>query len=76
LLPCLDSVNTRLLPFGCIYIKNLKTGHINRATFTGRYNAKAVFSPNGKHLALVHLIDNDYRIAMLIRINIFVALFR
>jgi TolB protein len=29
-----------------IYIKNLKTGHINRATFTGRYNAKAVSTDN------------------------------
>jgi TolB protein len=35
-----------------IYIKNLENGHINRASFTGRYNANAVFSPDGKHLAL------------------------
>jgi hypothetical protein len=52
LLPCLDSVNTRLLPFGC----QLGDEAIP---------SKRGISPNGKHLALVHLIDNDYRIAML-----------
>ncbi|MBE8189952.1 MAG: Tol-Pal system beta propeller repeat protein TolB [Candidatus Thioglobus sp.] len=48
-----------------IYIKNLSNGRIKRATFEGTYNAKAVFSPDGKSLALVHRVNNDYRIATL-----------
>jgi TolB protein len=48
-----------------VYIKYLKTGAIKRATFEGSYNAKAVFSPDGKSLALVHRVDKDYRIALL-----------
>lgn len=48
-----------------IYIKHLDTGRVNRATFSGSYNAKGVFSPDGQYLALVHRVDNDYRIAML-----------
>jgi len=48
-----------------IYIKDLKSGRVKRATFSGRYNTKATYSPDGKHLALVHRVDDDYRIAML-----------
>ncbi len=48
-----------------IYIKDLKSNQINRATFEGRYNAKAVFSPDGNTLAMVHRVDKDYRIALL-----------
>ncbi|MBT7934001.1 MAG: Tol-Pal system beta propeller repeat protein TolB, partial [Thiotrichales bacterium] len=48
-----------------VYIKNLKSGKISRATFEGRYNAKPVFSPDGKDLALIHRVGKDYRLALL-----------
>ena len=48
-----------------VYIKNLKSGKISRATFEGRYNAKPVFSPDGKDLALIHKVGKDYRLALL-----------
>ena len=48
-----------------IYIKNLETGKIKRATFKGTYNAKPVFSPDGKELALIHRVGKDYRLALL-----------
>ena len=47
------------------YIKDLKSGKISRATFEGRYNAKPVFSPDGKDLALIHRVGKDYRLALL-----------
>jgi len=48
-----------------VYIKDLKSGKISRATFEGRYNAKPVFSPDGKDLALIHRVGKDYRLALL-----------
>ena len=48
-----------------VYIKDLKSGKISRATFEGRYNAKPVFSPDGKDLALIHKVGKDYRLALL-----------
>jgi TolB protein len=36
-----------------------------RLTFSGRYNARAVFSPDGSRLAFVHESDGDYRIAVM-----------
>jgi len=48
-----------------VYIKNLKSGKISRATFEGRYNAKPVFSPDGKDLALIHRVGKDFRLALL-----------
>ena len=48
-----------------VYIKNLKSAKISRATFEGRYNAKPVFSPDGKDLALIHRVGKDYRLALL-----------
>ena len=48
-----------------VYIKNLKSGKISRATFEGCYNAKPVFSPDGKDLALIHRVGKDYRLALL-----------
>ena len=48
-----------------VYIKNLKSGKISRATFEGRYNAKPVFSPDGKDLALIHRVGKDYMLALL-----------
>jgi len=48
-----------------IYIKNLETGKISRATFKGTYNAKPVFSPDGKELALIHRVGKDYRLSLL-----------
>ena len=48
-----------------IYIKNLETDKIKRATFKGAYNAKPVFSPDGKELALIHRVGKDYRLALL-----------
>jgi TolB protein len=48
-----------------VYIKNLKSGKISRATFEGRYNAKPAYSPDGKDLALIHRVGKDYRLALL-----------
>jgi TolB protein len=48
-----------------IYIKNLETGKISRATYKGSYNAKPVFSPDGKELAIIHRVGKDYRLALL-----------
>ena len=48
-----------------IYIKNLETDKISRATYKGSYNAKPVSSPDGKELALIHRVGKDYRLALL-----------
>jgi TolB protein len=48
-----------------VYIKDLESGKISRATFEGRYNAKPVFSPDGKDLAIIHRVGKDYRVALL-----------
>ena len=40
-------------------------GRAKRLTFEGRYNARASFSPDGKQLALIHLDQEGYRIAVL-----------
>ena len=36
-----------------------------RITFSGRYNARATFSPDGSRLAFVHEVDGVYRIAVM-----------
>ena len=48
-----------------IYIIDLDSKKISRATYEGSYNAKAVFSPDGKSLALVHRLGKDYRVGIL-----------
>jgi len=48
-----------------VYIMDLDTKNISRATYEGNYNAKAVFSPDGKSLALVHRIGKNYRVGVL-----------
>ena len=40
-------------------------GEPERLTFSGRYNARAAFSPDGSRLAFVHETDGDYRIAVM-----------
>jgi len=40
-------------------------GQEKRLTFSGDYNAKASFSPDGKNLVMVHGNGNDYRIAVM-----------
>ena len=40
-------------------------GKVRRITFEGDYNARAVFSPDGKSLAMVHGNQGNYKIAVL-----------
>jgi TolB protein len=40
-------------------------GQEQRLTFSGTYNAGAVFSPDGKNIAMVHGNGGDYRIAVM-----------
>ena len=40
-------------------------GTPERLTFSGRYNARAAFSPDGARLAFVHETDGEYRIAVM-----------
>ena len=40
-------------------------GEPERLTFSGRYNARAAFSPDGSRLAFVHETGGDYRIAIM-----------
>ena len=42
-------------------------GSASRLTFEGRYNARANLSPNDRRIAMVHLQDSNYRIAVLDR---------
>ncbi|MDO9371353.1 MAG: Tol-Pal system beta propeller repeat protein TolB [Gammaproteobacteria bacterium] len=41
------------------------SGEASRITFAGDYNARGVFSPDGKQLAMVHGTGGQYRIALL-----------
>jgi len=46
-------------------VRGQPKGRAKRITFEGRYNARASFSPDGKQLAMIHLDQEGYRIAVL-----------
>jgi TolB protein len=48
-----------------LYIVSSQGGQEKRLTFSGDYNARASFSPDGKNLAMVHGNGGDYRIAVM-----------
>ncbi len=48
-----------------LYIKNIQGGRAKRLTFEGRYNASASISADGQYIALVHLNNKKYQIAIL-----------
>ena len=48
-----------------IYRVSSNGGAAERVTFEGSYNARPRLSPDGKRLAMVHLINGNYRIAVM-----------
>lgn len=52
-----------------IYEVSAKGGRPTRVSYEGRYNASVAVSPDNKHLAMVHRVGRDYRIAVLDKQN-------
>jgi TolB protein len=48
-----------------LYMVPAGGGQAQRLTYEGAYNARGVFSPDGKSLAMVHGNGNDFRIAVM-----------
>ena len=48
-----------------IYRVSANGGTAERMTFEGSYNARPRMSPDGEKLAMVHLLNGDYRIAVM-----------
>jgi TolB protein len=48
-----------------IYRVSANGGSAERVTFEGSYNARPRMSPDGKRLAMVHLVNGNYRIAVM-----------
>ena len=48
-----------------IYRVSSNGGSAERVTFEGRYNARPRLSPDGEKLAMVHLVNGNYRIAVM-----------
>jgi TolB protein len=48
-----------------IYRVSANGGAAERVTFEGSYNARPRLSPDGKRLAMVHLVNGNYRIAVM-----------
>jgi TolB protein len=48
-----------------LYIIPSQGGADKRLTFSGSYNARGSFSPDGKYLAMVHGNGNSYRIGLM-----------
>jgi TolB protein len=48
-----------------IYRVSANGGSAERVTFEGSYNARPRLSPDGKRLAMVHLVNGNYRIAVM-----------
>jgi TolB protein len=48
-----------------IYRVSANGGAAERITFEGGYNARPRLSPDGKRLAMVHLVNGNYRIAVM-----------
>lgn len=44
---------------------NANGGKAKRVSFDGRYNASVTVAPNNQHLAMVHAVSGQYRIAVL-----------
>ena len=50
-----------------IYSVSANGGKVKRISFDGRYNASVAVAPNNQHLAIVHGVSGQYRIAVLDR---------
>jgi TolB protein len=48
-----------------LYLVPASGGEPQRLTYEGDYNARGVFSPDGRHIAMVHGTAGDYRIAVM-----------
>jgi TolB protein len=48
-----------------VYRVSANGGSAERVTFEGSYNARPRVSPDGKKLAMVHLVNGNYRIAVM-----------
>lgn len=48
-----------------LYTQDLDTNRVRRLTFEGQYNASATVAPDGKQIAMVHMNEQRYRIAVL-----------
>ena len=46
-----------------IYQTSLGSGETNRLTFTGNYNARARFSPDGEEIFLIHRSSRGFQVA-------------
>ena len=48
-----------------VYRMAAEGGKVERISFEGGYNARPRLSPDGRRLAMVHLVNGDYRIAVM-----------
>lgn len=48
-----------------IYQVNLATGNTSRISFDGDYNARASYTKDGKHIAMIHRVSGVFNIAVL-----------